>query len=159
MELQDNKTLASANQRKAGIVSIHRLAGVDAVCLYALDNLGLSIEHSEVLELGKFLNCYISDARPMSTECCSDTANDLAIHIDAPIEWHLGNFARYVKDHRVTPDELRMMISVAIGARAVIVERPNVKCPSQMTLCKPSSVTWVLENVLLNNWISFFRAS
>lgn len=136
MNLQNDKPLTSPSQRKAGIVSIHRLAGVDAVCLYALDNLGSAVEHFELLELGEFLNSYITNARTSSANCGGEAADDLAIHVDAPIEWHLGNFARYVKDHRVPPDELQMMIDVAIGARAVIcskvvagetanIERPN----------------------------------
>lgn len=136
--LQNDKPLAGARQRKAGIISIHRLAGVDAVCLYALCDLDPAIEHSDVLELGEFLNRYITNARAAGSECCGDATNDLAIHVDAPIEWHMGNFARYVKDHRVTPGELQMMIDVAIGARAVIcskvgagetanIERPNVE--------------------------------
>jgi hypothetical protein len=136
--LQDDKPLAGASQRKAGIISIHRLAGVDAVCLYALCDLDPAIEHSDVLELSEFLNRYITNALAAGSECCGDATNDLAIHVDAPIEWHLGNFARYVKDHRVTPGELQMMIDVAIGARVVIcskvgagetanIERPNVE--------------------------------
>ena len=123
MTLQNDKQLTSPSQRKAGIVSIHRLAGVDAVCLYALDNLGGAVEHLELLELGEFLNRYITNARTSSAECGGESANDLDIHVDAPVEWHLGNFARYVKDHRVTPDELQMMIDVAIGARAVICSK------------------------------------
>lgn len=138
MTLQNDKPLTSPRQRKAGIVSIHRLAGVDAVCLYALDNMGSAVEHFELLELGELLNRYITNARTSSAECGGEAANDLAIHhVDAPVEWLLGNFARYVKDHRVTPDELQMMIDVAIGARTVIcskvcagetaiIERPNV---------------------------------
>ncbi len=136
MNLQNDKPLTSPSQRKAGIVSINRFAGIDAVCLYALGDCDRVIEHSEVLKLGEFLNGYIANARASGAESCSELSDGFLIHDDAPIGWVLGNFSRYLQEHKIGSEELTMMIDVAIGARAVLaskvgvgetaLERPNV---------------------------------
>lgn len=126
MDSQQFQAFACGSKGKTGIISIDRFSGVDAVCLYALSDFDPAIEHGDVLELGSFLNRYLAAARRASAECCSNAADGLGVHSEAPIDWHLANFARYVKEHDIPQDELRMMIEVAIGARAIFGERHNV---------------------------------
>ena len=119
MNSQQNQPLTVPCQRKSGIVSINGFPGVDAICLYALNNLDPAIEHREMLELGNFMNHYVSEARTLRAERGCDPSDNFAVHDDAPIEWLLGNFAWFVRDHKINSSELKMMIDVAIGVRAI----------------------------------------
>lgn len=118
--LNNHKMLTGSRQRKAGIISINRFSGIDAVCLYALCDLGVAIEHSDVLELGDFLNGYMTNARSAGAECCSDLSDSFLVHDETPIEWYLGNISRYVQENEISAAELTMMIDVAIRCTCAI---------------------------------------
>ena len=118
MTLQQLQSLPRPCQRKAGIIPVNRFAGVDAVFLYALSDLDATIEHGDVIELGDFLNRHLTASKGTGAEGGCNAADGFIIH-DAPIDYHLSNFARYVREHSISADELKMMLRVAIGARII----------------------------------------
>lgn len=115
--------LAGSRQRKAGIVPIHRFAGADAVCLYALGNNDPAIEHGDVLKLGHLLNHHLATASGASSDSVSDLADDSGCHVSPPVARLLRLFRDYILASNTTPQEMEMMISVAIGARVILGDK------------------------------------
>jgi len=112
--------LTSTCKRIAGIVPVNGLFGIDAICLYALNSLGPTIEPGDMHELGDFLNRYIAEASASGGERGGDLGDDLTVHVDAPIDWYLGNFTRYVKEHNIGQEELELMINISIEVRSIM---------------------------------------
>jgi hypothetical protein len=104
----------------AGLFGVNGFAGFEAVFLYAIHGERSPVDSGMMLELGDFLNRHSAAAGSASDESSGDFVCGAGLHGDAPIEWQLNNFARYIKDHQIQRDELKFMMDVAIGALAIV---------------------------------------